>query len=106
MPGRSRRHQAPSLLDLPQDLRIEIAACVGATSERPLADLRSLRGTCSTMRRLCSHRDFGRCLSIEAIRDEIAWMWDLTAYTTFLAMLTDLDNPGACFYSGIDIMFM
>jgi hypothetical protein len=50
MPERSTRHQPSSLLvGLPQDLRIEIAALVGVTSEHPLADLRSLRGTCLTM---------------------------------------------------------
>jgi hypothetical protein len=68
MPGRRTRHQ-PSLLmlGLPQDLRIEIAARVSATSERPLADLRSLHGTCSTLRRVCGHGDAGRRLSIEGI---------------------------------------
>jgi hypothetical protein len=74
MPGRSTRHQPSLLLGLPQDLRIEIAARVGATSERPLADLHSLRGTCSTMRRVCCHDDVSRCLSIEGIRDEISWV--------------------------------
>jgi hypothetical protein len=73
MPGRSTRHQPSSLLGLPQDLRIEIVARVGVTSERPLADLRSLCGTCMTMRRVCGHGDVGRRLSIEGIRDEISW---------------------------------
>jgi hypothetical protein len=73
MPGRSTWHQPSSLmLSLPQDLRIEIAARVGPTSEQPLADLRSLRGTCSTMRRVCGHDDIGRRLSIEGIQDEIS----------------------------------
>jgi hypothetical protein len=76
MPGRSMRHQPSSLLGLPQDLHIEIVARVSATSERPLADLRSLCGTCSIMRRVCSHGDIGRHLSIEAIRDEISWVWN------------------------------
>jgi hypothetical protein len=71
------RHQPSSLLlGLPQDLRIEIAARVGVTSERPLADLRSLRGTCSTMRHVCGHGDVGRRLSIEGIQDEISWVWN------------------------------
>jgi hypothetical protein len=73
MPGISTRHQPSSLLlGLPQDLRIEIAAHVGATSEPPLANLRSLCGTCSTMRRVCGHGDVGWRLSIEGIRDEIS----------------------------------
>jgi hypothetical protein len=75
MPGRSTQHQPSSLLlGLSQDLHIEIVARVGATSERPLADLRSLRSTCSTMRRVCDHGDVGRRLSIEGIRDEISWV--------------------------------
>jgi hypothetical protein len=106
MPGRSRRHRLSSLLDLPQDLRIEIAARVGATSERPLADLRSLCGTCWTMHRVCGHDDVGRCLSIKGIRDEISWVWDATAYKAFLAMLTSLRNPKACFLSGIKAFFI
>jgi hypothetical protein len=98
MPGRSTRHQPSSLLlGLPQDLRIQIAVRVGATSERPLADLRSLRGTCSTMHRVCGHADVGRCLSIEGIRDEITWVWNPTAYKAFLAMLSGLENPEGLF---------
>jgi hypothetical protein len=75
MPRRSRRHQPLSLLGLPQDIHIEIVARVGTTSERPLDDLRSLRGTCSTMRRVCGHDDVGRRLSIERIWDEISLVW-------------------------------
>jgi hypothetical protein len=102
MPGRSTRHQPSSLLlGLPQDLRIEIAARVGATSERPLADLRSLRGTCSTMHRMCGHDDVGRHLSIDGIQDEISWVWNPIPYKAFLAMLRGLGNPKACFLSGI-----
>jgi hypothetical protein len=94
MPGRSTRHQPSSLLlGLPHDIRIEIAVCVGAISERPLDDLRSLRDTCSTMRRVCSHNDVGRRLSIEWIRDVISWVWNPTAYKAFLAVLSGLGNP-------------
>jgi hypothetical protein len=105
MPGKSRRHQPSSLLSLPQDLRIEIAVRVGVTSERPLADLLSRRGTCSTMRRVCGHGDVGRLLSIEGIQDEISWALDPTAYKAFLAMLSGLRNPEACFFSGIKAVF-
>jgi hypothetical protein len=76
MPGTSTQHQPSSLLlGLPQDLRIEIAARVGATSKRPLPDLRSLQGTSLTMRRVCGHGDVSWRLSIEGIRDEISWVW-------------------------------
>jgi hypothetical protein len=106
MLGRSRRHQPSSLLGLPQDRRIEIVVHIDATSERPLADLRSLRGTCSTMSRVCSHDDIGRHLSILGIRDEISWVWDPTVYKVFLAKLTDLRNPEACFFFEIKAVFM
>jgi hypothetical protein len=107
MPGRSTRHQPSSLLlGLPQDLCIEIAARIDATSERPLADLRSLRGTCSIMRCVCGHCDVGRRLSIEGIRDEISWVWYPTTYKAFLAMLTGLGNLEACFLSGIKAFFI
>jgi hypothetical protein len=85
MPGRSTRHQPSSLLfGLPQDVCIEIAARVGETSEWPLANLRSLRSTCSTMRRVCGHGDVGRRLSLEGIQDEISWVCNPTAYKVFL----------------------
>jgi hypothetical protein len=67
MSGRSTGHQPSSLLGLPQDLRIEIVVRVGATSDRPLADLRSLRGTFLTLCHMCGHGDVGRRLSIEGI---------------------------------------
>jgi hypothetical protein len=107
MPGRSMRHQPSSLLlGLPRDLRIEIATRVGVTSERPLADLCSLRGTCSTMCRVCGHGDVGQRLSIKGIRDEISWVWNPTAYKVFLAMLSGLGNPEACFLSRIKAFFI
>jgi hypothetical protein len=106
LPGRSRRYQPSSLLGVPQDLCIEIVAHVGVTSEWPLADLRSLRGTCSTMRRVCDHSDVGRRLSIEGIRDEISWVWNPTSYKAFLAMQTGLGHPEACFHSGIKPFFI
>jgi hypothetical protein len=108
MPGRSTRHQPSSLLlGLPQDLHIEIAARVDATSERPLDDLRSLCGTCLIMRRVCGHGnvDVDQRLSIEGIRDEISWVWNPTAYKAFLAMLSGLGNLEACFLSGIKAFF-
>jgi hypothetical protein len=58
------------------------------------------------MRRVCGHGDVGRRLSIEGIRDEISWVWNPTAYKAFLAMLTDLGNPEACFLSEIKAFFM
>jgi hypothetical protein len=58
------------------------------------------------MRRVCGHGDVGRRLSIEGIRDEISWVWNPTAYKAFLAMLTGLGNPEACFLSRIKAFFM
>jgi hypothetical protein len=45
-------------------------------------------------------------LSIEGIRDEISLVWNPTAYKAFLAMLTSLGNPEACFFSVIKAVFM
>jgi hypothetical protein len=106
MPERSRRHKPSSLLGLPQDLCIEIAARVGATSERALANLRRLCDTCSTMCRVCGHGDVDRRLSIEGIRDEITWVWNPTTYRAFLAMLTGLGNLEDCSSTGIKAIFM
>jgi hypothetical protein len=106
MPGRSRRHQSPSLLDLPQVLRIEIVTHVGATTKRPWADLRSLRGTCSTMRCVCGHGDVVRRLSIERVQDDISWVWDPPAYKSFLAMITDLGKLEACVFSRTKVILM
>jgi hypothetical protein len=58
------------------------------------------------MRRVCGHGDVSRRLSIEGIRDEISWVWDLTTYKAFLAMLTGLGNPEAYFLSGIKAFFI
>ena len=41
---------ARSLADLPEEMLIHIAACVVASFDYPMADLRSLRGACSLMR--------------------------------------------------------
>jgi hypothetical protein len=45
-------------------------------------------------------------LSIEGIRNEISWVWEPTAYKTFLAMLTGLGKPEACFFSRIKDIFI
>jgi hypothetical protein len=58
------------------------------------------------MRRVCGHGDVGRRLSIEGIRDEISWLWNPTAYKAFLAMLSGLENPEACFLSGTKAFFI
>jgi hypothetical protein len=58
------------------------------------------------MRRVFSHGDVGRHLSIEGIRDEISWVWNPTTYKAFLAMLSGLGNPEGCFLSGIKAFFI
>jgi hypothetical protein len=55
---------------------------------------------------VCGHGDVGRRFSIEGIRDEISWVWNPTAYKAFLAMLSGLKNPEACFLSGIKAFFI
>jgi hypothetical protein len=58
------------------------------------------------MRHVCGHDDVDRRLSIEGIRDQISWVWDPIAYKAFLAMLTGLENPEACFISEIKALFI
>jgi hypothetical protein len=58
------------------------------------------------MRRVCGQGDVGRRLSIEGIQDEISWVWNPTAYKAFLAMLSGLGNPEACFLSEIKAFFI
>jgi hypothetical protein len=58
------------------------------------------------MRHVCGHGNVGRRLLIKGIGDDISWVWDPTAYKAFLAMLTGLGNPEACFLSGIKAFFI
>jgi hypothetical protein len=55
---------------------------------------------------MCGHSNVDRRLSIEGIRDEISWVWNPTTYKAFLAMLSGLGNPEACFLSGIKAFFI
>jgi hypothetical protein len=58
------------------------------------------------MRLVCGHGDVGPRSSIEGMRDEISWVWNPTAYKTFLAMLSGLANLESCFFSGIKAFFI
>jgi hypothetical protein len=58
------------------------------------------------MRRVYGHDDIGQRLSIEGIRDEISWVRNPTAYKAFLAMLSGLGNPEACFLSRMKAFFI
>jgi hypothetical protein len=40
------------------------------------------------------------------IRDEISWVWNPTTYKAFLALLSGLGNPEACFLSEIKAFFI
>ena len=53
---------------LPEEVVIVIVGHLAATSERPLDDLRSLRATCSFMRRICSGGHVGRRLRLDGFR--------------------------------------
>jgi hypothetical protein len=55
---------------------------------------------------MCNHDDVDQRLSIEGIRDEIPWVWNPTANKAFLAMLSGLGNPEACFLSEIKAFFI
>lgn len=81
-----------------------IAGRVGAISQQPLEDLRSLRATCKNMRCACSFRDVDRHLAIERVREELSWSHP-TEYEALLAMLNDLGNSEAAFMSGVVAVF-
>jgi hypothetical protein len=58
------------------------------------------------MHRVCGHDNVDWHLSIEGIRDKISWVWNPTTFKAFLAMLSGLGNPEACFLSGIKAFFI
>jgi hypothetical protein len=55
---------------------------------------------------VCGHDDIDLRLSIEGIQNEISWVWNPTDYKAFLAMLSGLGNPEACFLSRIKAFFI
>ena len=93
-----------SLANLPEEMLIHIIASLGASSEDPMADLRSLRGVCSIMRdKVCgaglvrSSLDLKRALEQsvdgEAIRERL------------IVNTHGAGNPEALFIMGIRAVF-
>ena len=66
-----RRHPTLLLLALPDELAIEIASHLAATSEWPMDDLHSLRVTCSSMRCICDNPTIGRRVALDQCRRKL-----------------------------------
>ena len=56
------------LLVLPNELAIEITGHLAVTSEHPMDDLRSLRSTCSSMRRIYGDPAISRRVALDQCR--------------------------------------
>ena len=62
------RWHPTSLTALPAEVQIEIAGHLAVTSEQPMDYLRSLRVTCSSMRRIYSDLAFARRVAVDRCR--------------------------------------
>jgi hypothetical protein len=100
----SREHSR-SLAELPEELLASIAGRVGATSNRPMEDLRSLWATCKSMLGPCRNRDVGRCLALDWVPVEQMQNDAPDGYDIFIHSLAEADNPVACFLTGMDDIF-
>jgi hypothetical protein len=99
------RQHPTSLTALPTDLAIEITSHLAVTLEQPMYDLCNLQATCSSMRRIYGNPTISRCLSLVQFICGMTWD-DSVNYETPLASLTQLGNLEACFFTGIQTLFM
>ena len=67
-------------------------------------DLRSLRATCSSMRRIYGNPTIGQHVALDQCRRGLGWD-DVGNYYALLSSLTQLSNSEACFLTGIQIVF-
>ena len=100
----SREHPR-SLAELSEELLAIIASRVGATSNRPMEDLRSLRATRKSMFGPCHDRDVGRLLALDRVPVEQMQNDNPDGYDVFIPSLAEAGNPVACFLTGMDDIF-
>jgi hypothetical protein len=62
-----------SLVDLPTDVAIQIAGHLAVSLVRPIDQLRALRATCRSMRRVCRNPEVGLRISVERLSDVMYW---------------------------------
>ncbi|RLM56312.1 hypothetical protein C2845_PM10G12420 [Panicum miliaceum] len=100
----AKRLHSSMLEELPSDVAIKITGHLAVTTERPMDDLRGLRATCRFMRRVCYNLEVGRSVATERFTDHMEWNKP-DGYDALLARLTQIDNPEACFITGLGVVF-
>jgi hypothetical protein len=83
-----------SLMVLPNEVQINIAGHLAATSERPMDDLRSLWVTCLSMHRICDDPAIAWRMAVDQCRPSLSN--DCVNYFTLLARLTQFGNLEGC----------
>ena len=94
-----------SLTAVPTEVQIEIVGHLTVTSEWPMDDLRSLRATCSSMRRIYSDPTVSRRVAVDQCRHGARSSNDRVNYFALLARLTQVDNLEACLLTKIQTIF-
>jgi hypothetical protein len=75
-------------VELPIELRANVAGRVATTLKHPMDNLRSLRATCKSMLGPCRDRDVGRQLALDRVPIQDMQNTDLKAMTSsFVAWL-------------------
>jgi hypothetical protein len=100
----SREHPQ-SLAELSEELLAIIARRVGATSNRPMKDLQSLRATRKSMLGPCHDRDVGRHLALDRVPVEQMQNDEPDGYDVFIRSLAEAGNLVACFLTRMDDIF-
>ena len=94
---------ARSLTDLPEEMLIHIAACVTASFDYPMADLRSLRGACSLMRnKVCGAGLVCRSLNLSL---KLHQSVDEASSERLIVNTHGAGNPEALFIMGMRAVF-
>jgi len=94
---------ARSLADLLEDMLIHITASVAASSDYPMADLRSLRGACSLMRdKVCGAGPVCRSLNLSLGLHQSV---DEVSSERLIVNTHGTGNPEALFITGMRAVF-
>ena len=90
-----------SLTALPNEVQIEITGHLAVILEWPMDDLHSLWAMCSSMHRICGDPTIGRLMEVDRCRHGARSSNDLINYFALIAILIQVDNPKACFFTRI-----
>ena len=98
------RYEASRLVQLPTELTIEIASRVAAQLEYAMADLGNLHATCKAMCIVCDTAKVGRRLAPRHVLWRRFYLGP-EYRATLITGLATVDNPKACFHSGMCLVF-